>query len=71
MQKPSEIYEKMISGDPLSDSEVNEGVEFFTKLADDLYKCGPAFRLTANEANRVSYTMRQFQRAREIERPRG
>ena len=61
---PQDIYQKFRNGDSLSDAEVNEGVDFFGKLAEDLSLCGPTFVLASNELMRVGRTLKDYQSAR-------
>lgn len=61
----TDIYNKFINGDALSDAELNVGINHFTKLADALVTCGPVFKLAANEAIRVSQRLLDFRNARQ------
>jgi hypothetical protein len=63
---PKVIYNKMLDGDALTNTEVIEGSAFYIKLAEDLSACGPAFRLAANEAHRVGRNLKDFREARNV-----
>lgn len=47
------IYYRYMRGDHLTDSEVDQGMEIFKKLADAALAAGPAFAIAFKEANRV------------------
>lgn len=62
------IYDKYIQGDPITDKELTDGVEFFKRLTDDLDMLGPVFKLAANESRRIYHAFTDFKRNRELER---
>ncbi len=63
---PKLIYENYIDGTPISDTNLIEAVEFFKKLADDLCKCGPVFKLAFKEANYTYLALSDYLAAREL-----
>ena len=62
--KPKEIYEKFVAGDPLSDCDLDVGIEHFSRMARLLFASGPIFRLAAIEASRVELRLREYEEAR-------
>lgn len=62
--EPKIIYEKVLNGNVITNLELQFGIEFFQDLADKLNRCGPQFRLAANEANRVYMLLSDFHTAR-------
>ena len=56
---PQILYEKVLDGDPMSDNELEQALEFFTRIERDLQALGPRFHLSFAEANRVLRTLRQ------------
>lgn len=58
------VYEKYCNGDPISDSELAEALEFFNNIERDLRALGPVFQLAANEALRVKQGLQGFSSAR-------
>ena len=60
----TDIYDKICKGDPLSDTELQVGVEHYSKMAELLMRSGPVFKLASNEANRVAETMISYTNAR-------
>jgi hypothetical protein len=65
------VYEKYYSGASISNKELQESIEFFTKLEKDLRAVGPAFRIAANEVSRVLASLESFDRARADKGGRG
>ena len=59
------IYEKVLNGDPLTDREIEEGIEFFDDLNKKLMMLGPVFLLSSNEVNRVLILLKNFKQDRE------
>lgn len=59
------IYEKFVSGDPLTNEEVKIGVTFFDDLSQNLASLGPVFHLAHREALRVYFALNGFKKARE------
>lgn len=62
---PKTIYEKYVSGEPLTLNEVDYGIDFYKELANRLMHCGPTFRLAFKEANQVYLTLQSYKDARE------
>lgn len=62
--KMRDLYKKFTDGDPISDEELDEGIEFFSDLSDKLFSLGDVFRLPAVEANRVLMSLEGFKRER-------
>jgi hypothetical protein len=58
------FYEKFNSGSPLTDEELEDGIEFFTELEKSLSSLGPVFKLPANEVRRILYCLESFKTAR-------
>lgn len=58
--KMTEIYEKFVNGDSLTDEELKVGSIFFHDLWVQLQQAGPVFKLAANEAGRVYYQFDSF-----------
>ncbi len=58
------VYEKFTNGEPLTDSEIEEGISFFYDMTLKLSAMGPVFRLAANESNRVLIQLQNFRDAR-------
>lgn len=63
----SEIYHKYINGCKLTDNELKTAVPFWKKLSEDLFDCGPVFRLSANEAQHFYRAIEAFSNARQLE----
>ena len=61
---PKDIIEKHRNGDTLSDEELLEAIIFFRKLADDLFRCGDLYRLTALDANNTAHQLDEHRFAR-------
>jgi hypothetical protein len=61
---PGKIYEKYIQGESLSDAEISFGVDYYSDLANKLFKCGPAFSIAFVEANRIYMRLEDMQIAR-------
>lgn len=59
------VYDKFNNGEPLTDQDLDEGIEFFRQLAHNLSSLGPVFRLSANEARRVHCSLLAFRAARQ------
>jgi len=59
------IYDKIKDGGPISNSELNEAIDFFSDLEDKLMVLGPVFRLAWKEALNIKITLESFKRARE------
>lgn len=57
-------YEKFLNGDPISNYEIDQAVDFHNELANNLSKMGPMFHLAFKESNRVFLVMVEFQQAR-------
>ena len=62
---PTTIYDKLAKGDPLSDTELEVGIEHFGALGKLLAVSGPVFQLATNEAYRVVDRLNSFQFARQ------
>lgn len=60
------IYTKYCDGTSLTDKEVLEGEKFFRGLADQLFWAGPAFVISAKEANRTYLGLHGFREARKL-----
>lgn len=58
------IYNKFTSGDSLTDTDLEIGIEHFNQMSEMLWKSGPVFRLAAQEAARVASRLQDFQNAR-------
>jgi hypothetical protein len=59
-----DIYDKVCSGDPISDNDIRIGIAHYKQLGGLLSVSGPVFKLAANEANRIRYSLEGFQQAR-------
>ena len=68
--KPSDVYEKYCNGDNLTDSEVLDGMKFFSDLAAMLSISGPVFKLAFLEANRISERLIGMVTARKLYNPK-
>lgn len=64
MKTPEEIYVALKTADVLSDQELVIGINHFEQLEKLARQAGPVFELMANEAARVVYTLKEFQRHR-------
>ena len=64
MPKPSDIYDKVVSGDSLTDDEVRYRMVFYRELHEKLAKCGSVFKLACMEALRIHCTLEGFYMAR-------
>ncbi|OLF82075.1 hypothetical protein AWH63_11080 [Marinobacter sp. C18] len=62
---PEMIYEKLCNGEKLSDNELTQGLEFYSRLERDLRAAGPVFKLPANEAGEVARKLRGFKASRD------
>lgn len=62
--KMTEIYEKFVNGDSLTDEELKVGSIFFHDMWVQLKQAGPVFKLAANEAGSVYFQFDSFIRAR-------
>lgn len=58
------IYDKFRNGDPLTDKELEVGIEHFDQMAKLLNQSGPVFKLAAQESHRVMDGLASYQRAR-------
>lgn len=58
------VYAKFCKGDPLTNNELDVGIEHFRPLSDMLFRSGPVFRLAAQEANRVATGLEDYKSAR-------
>lgn len=61
---PARIYDKYRNGDPLSDTELDVGIEHFRKMSQLLAATGPAFLLATGECYRVLNTLEGYKLAR-------
>jgi len=59
-----QLYNKITSGEALTDEEVNVGARGFTDLGNQLWMCGPTFQLAARELLRVGRMCEEFRDAR-------
>lgn len=64
MHVSKRVYSALNNGDPISDADLVEGMDFFLKLSADLWHLGDVFRLSAQEATRVHRVLCEFQAAR-------
>lgn len=64
MKTYAEIYETLRLGDPLTDSELVRGIEFFGDLASKASLVGPAYSLMARDARMTASTLNDFYAAR-------
>lgn len=64
MKTIAQIYETLRLGDPLTDSEVLRGIEFFGDLATKAALAGPAYSLMARDARTTASTLNDFYAAR-------
>ena len=64
MKTIAQIYETLRLGDPLTDSEVLLGIEFFGDLASKAALVGPAYSLMARDARMTASTLNDFYAAR-------
>lgn len=60
------VYDAYVKGGKLTDQEIIQGLAHYRSMADQLVKCGPAFRLAASEANKVADALEGFKNARNI-----
>jgi hypothetical protein len=67
---PAMIYGKVVAGEPLSDTEIDFGIEHFSKLFKMLNESGAAFAITAAECNRIVETLTNFRWSRNNRRNR-
>lgn len=63
-QSAAAIYDKVVSGEAITDAEIDFGRVFYRDLADNLSKCGPVFKLAAQEANRIYMALSLFYQER-------
>ncbi|RWZ87274.1 MAG: hypothetical protein EO766_12175 [Hydrotalea sp. AMD] len=66
---PRQLYEDFIHGNSIEDNDLLEGIRFFKKLANDLCKCGPVFKLAFKETNSVYIRLHEFAVARNLKKP--
>jgi hypothetical protein len=64
MKSIARIYEALVDGDPLTDSEVLLGIEFFSDLAERAALVGPTYLLVARDARTTASTLNSFYTAR-------
>lgn len=64
MKTPKQIYEDYKNGNPISDAELKQGMDFFLDLSQKLIQCGPVFSLAESEAWRIYMGLKSFQNAR-------
>lgn len=64
MKTIAQIYETLRLGDPLTDSEVLRGIEFFDDLAKKASLVGPTYQLVARDARMTASTLNDFYAAR-------
>ena len=64
MPNIKEIYEKVRTGDPLTDDELKIGVAHFSKAAELLAPLGPRFDFAENELRRVATILQDYTNAR-------
>lgn len=55
-----EIYRKICAGDPLTDAELEFGIEGFKGLAERLLLLGTKFNLAWNEVRRCQTSLETF-----------
>ena len=58
------VYECYLSGDHLTDAQIEQGIKHFQQLNDLSVEAGPAFSLAAREACRVANYLLDIQAAR-------
>lgn len=58
------IYTKFIKGNPLTDNELDIGINHFNSMGELLCRSGDVFRLAAQEANRVADRLGYYKRER-------
>lgn len=63
---PRHIYEVVCNGDSVTDEQIKIGIDHYNKLSDLLSVSGPVFKLAANEAQRVAYSLQGFKNARDM-----
>ena len=63
------VYEKLISGDSLTDQDISFGRTFYRELADKLTKCGPVFHLAWIESRRTADAFDAFWKERHPKSP--
>ena len=64
IHRAQKVYETVRSGGPVSDDDLEFGILYYGELSINLFNCGPVFRLAAQEANNILYTLSNFQTAR-------
>lgn len=64
MKTYAQIYETFRLGDPLTDSELLRGIEFFGDLASKANLAGPAYSLMARDARITATTLNDFYASR-------
>lgn len=62
--KPKDIIEKYRNGDTITNEELVEAIVFFRRLADDLFRCGDLYRLTALDASNMANQLDDYRSAR-------
>jgi hypothetical protein len=66
---PSSIYEKVYTGEPISDDEIDAGIAHFSALGNMLEETGPAFSITASECRRVVDNLKRLMFMRQSMKP--
>lgn len=66
----ADIYQKLLRGDPLTDTELEFGIREFKEVAERLIHFGPTFRLAWRELNEKMLMMKDYQWARKASRER-
>ena len=64
MFRAEQVYNQYTMGDPITDDDLDFGIDFFQKLANDLVQLGPVFTLAQMRAQQVYTTLESYQRAR-------
>ena len=67
MLDPSNLYQAYCQGESFTNEEILLGEKHFKEMSDMLYVSGPAFLITAKEANRIHRGFCEFRKARGLE----
>jgi hypothetical protein len=61
----ADLIEKILIGDPLSDLELDEAIEFYGKMESGLRLLGPHYHLAWIQVQRVLDTLQGYKRYRD------
>lgn len=65
MKAIAQIYEALNRGDPLTDEDLERGIQHFNTLSKAIVGSGPAFAITSREVTRVVHELESFRWARQ------